>query len=371
MKKINKKIAVTAVLIVAIIIAIVLKLTVFDREEETNRKTFGEAKKELLDYTFGSHDNLIFKCLPLSVDAEELYEISTEDDKELENEEVKGYCKKIAEIFSGKTVDLNDITIMNNGSAYLNLSGEGDIGGEYYPSGTFTVWDRNETQKKGPGENYTVIKKINAFSDDYTNEYFTAENEKISVSETVEYCTDYINSNYSEYFNDGEELVLSDILILENKDNKTNYCALRYQHKYKGILVNDAGFPDIDTKYIKPSFLEITVTGKNKIAQIDNRYYYHIKDVKKIKDKIIPLSEAENMLSEYLAPQRTYEVTEAALKYVCITEMNAECNYRPMWCFTLLEYDWDYVDYLPTITACVDVQSGEIFVYDSYNNIMY
>ena len=79
----------------------------------------------------------------------------------------------------------------------------------------------------------------------------------------------------------------------------------------------------------------------------------------------MPLSEAEKILSNQLASQKRYTVTECELKYVCRTTSKAEERYyEPMWCFTLEQYPGQSLSFKRNLTAYVNAITGKVFLYD-------
>lgn len=372
MRNLNKKLVIGLLVFVMIIAAIITAIIVINRKSNVSKEksSLEAAKAELEDYKFSEHANLEFSCQPLSIDADELYQFETGDIWAAGDTE-KDSLEEMLETYSGKDIDRNDITYEYDNYAWYDAE---PFHANFHVSKTFLLKNHDETDKIDY-ENAYSYKKINAMTEDYSNEVYPVSGENLNVKETADFCTKYINDNFSKYFNDDEELVLSDILVIKNGNEENDlgyYYVFRYQHKFKGLLVNDSGMPTMDSKFIRPGFVEATVTGKNTIAHLENRYYYHVSKCEKIKGDIIPLSKAENILADFLAPLTTYNVSEVALKYVCIDEMTADnLIYRPMWTFTLQDYDWDKVDHVPSLTAAVDAQTGQVFVYDSLKCYFY
>lgn len=370
MRNLNKKLVIGLLVFVMIIAAIITAIIVINRKSNVSKEksSLEAAKAELEDYKFSEHANLEFSCQPLSIDADELYQFET-GDIPLAGDREKELCKEMLEDFSGKDISINDIDIHDNHYAGYNKD---DYFADFHVSNTFALAINKEWERLDY-ENSHSIKKINALAEDYSNEAYPVSGENLNVKETADFCTKYINDNLAKFFNDGEEAVLTDILIVDNEDDDLqNFYVYRYQHKYKGLLVNDNGMATMDSPYIRASFIDVFVTGKDTIAFLENRYYYHVTKCEKIDGNIIPLSKAEIILADFLAPLTTYNVSEVALKYVCIAELNADnLIYRPMWTFTLQDYDWDKVDHVPSLTAAVDAQTGQVFVYDSLKCYFY
>ena len=368
MNKRKKVVLIIVISVMVIVVIILLGLFLLNnKNNKTNKVSFKEVKKELETYEFGEYSNLKFDCQVPKINADKIYELvlvpkSTSDEYEVD------LLQNLIESYSGITVDKNEITLDN--CAYINDIHGTKIGGHTFPDHTYTLW--NGEKGRFDPQYHVTEKTINLLNnEDYKNEYYTDGDKQISVRETVDYVNDFIEDNLAQYFNSGEDIVLTDIMIAENSQTKEKYCALHYHHEYEGILVNDAGFSSLETNYLEPSFLEIVVFDVNNIEWITNRYYYSIEEANEVKDGIIPLSSATEMLSQKLAPFNSYKVSEVALKYVSVVNYGDENRVKkPMWCYTLNEYDFNGAIFFPCLTACVDAQTGEVYLYDMKNSMM-
>ena len=71
-------------------------------------------------------------------------------------------------------------------------------------------------------------------------------------------------------------------------------------------------------------------------------------------------------LEEKLAQYSGYEISEISLEY-CAKYDNADdlgTEYRPMWCFTIDEYQSRYGEYSPRKIIYLDAQNGEMCCFD-------
>ena len=284
-------------------------------------------------------------------------DISWPDDA---SDEESQKCKDLIYLISGETVDESmKFDIMPYISCYY-----GEIGsGEYYTGGTFITWKHFDENM-----NDTVIYKIIDPDDDLSGISYKVSGEEYPVEDAVKYCENYINENLMQYFNEGEELKLTDIIVTQNEIFNEYEYVLHYTHLIDGVAVDDCGFTDDEFEYMRESFFELTLSAKNEIQFFNNRCYYQTEEVENVK-KIIPLSEAEQILSDTLAPNASYTVSECELKYCCLvdpSENNEYLNYEPMWSFTLDNYEGENYgpQYLKYKTAYVNALTGEVIYYD-------
>ena len=162
-------------------------------------------------------------------------------------------------------------------------------------------------------------------------------------------------------------------MVVEDYPNKGAVIDLRFEHMFFGLPVNDSGFDLVDDKspFAHAPYLEVKILGKGYLGKINNSHYDLI-DKKEKADKLLPLSEAEKLASEKLAKNIKGTVTAAELKYVCVTNQSEETHtYRPMWCFTLDEYEPDLrtMDLFPQRTVFVDAVSSDVYYSDGKSRI--
>lgn len=331
-----------------------------------NSVPVSEAVAELKDYKFKTHENLKFNCQVLNTDISNVYEIEMLDvgtnagAPPLTEKERKA-CWKLAETCFGDVDGFNEDQRENQyevdgGKKYCL----------YSPGGTFSVAD--ETTLVGDFSQNKRRKRYKA-DDDYSNEQVTVGGKTYKLPEIVEFTDKFISDNLSEFFNEGEQQKLHNIIVIDNPGYNDCAVALLYNHMIEGVAVDDAGAFTLESDFMRPSHLEMMLTGEDKFGHWLNYAYYNIGEKKKL-DQIIPLSEAEDILSKELAPNVNYTVSECELKYCCKTgysELNeGEATFRPAWSFTVRQYP-DKVFHIKYITAYVDAQTGEVFVFDSNN----
>ena len=89
-------------------------------------------------------------------------------------------------------------------------------------------------------------------------------------------------------------------------------------------------------------------------------------DSEKIRGLVYPLSSAEQMVSDKLAPLKKYTVTEVSLRNVCISPTGSTENiYRPMWVFVLEDKGVKFYNERQAVVAFVDLKTGDFYAYDT------
>jgi hypothetical protein len=363
----KKKIIVTAVSI-AVAVGIVTAVALQRQSNKIPLVTVEKAATDLKNYSFNKHENMKFDCDVLNTDFEKVYTFSVDNSESVGDEEKK-QCTKLIELFTGQNVDETEYENRNNSWYYgVDDNGNSTYGGEYYPGGTFTVWDNDNPHSYSETSVYKTLKA----SDDLSSEEYLVGGEMYKVTDAIDYCNDYIEKNLKSFFNENEELKLTEVVVIKDPAYTDFAYVMHYIHMIDGVAVDDAGFTTLENDYMHESFFEITVSKVDKIELLNNRCYYKAENMKEVK-KIVPLSEAENILSDYLAPNVNYNISECELKYCCRTHADAETlEYKPMWSFTLTQYSaFNGYTYLSYMTAYVDAVSGDVVLYDMNNQQIY
>lgn len=354
----------TVLLIIAVAIVVISVSHNFSHKLISIEKV----KSELIGYKFSQHENLVFDCDVKYCNFDStLYVRKTELDLSADDEE-KNKMLKLVETFTGKPADESKL----GSEAQDNVSYNADnVCGYVYESGTFLISDYNGYEDNIENEGQLELVKTYNPTDELDDEY-TVCGEQYKLSDALKFCDDYVNEKIVQFLPEGITVELSKIAVINNGLFGGNCYVFIYNNILDGIPIDNTGYPTDESEYMTPSFLKITIDAKDHVFEVYDLIHKSAK-VEEIK-KIIPLSEAENLLSDYLAPLRTYNVTECELKYCCKREdmFTKEETWRPMWSFTLFEYNKSKLSVvLPKITAYVDAISGEVFVFDSDLCIMY
>ena len=346
-----------------VIIGVVIIIHCVSSATNVKKTDSRHLKEELADYQFSSHENLIFDCKVQNTDIGEVYKYKLHDhtvDKAGEDEKQKAYA-----LWRSLVPDESIQPDYSQDSPYSwYVRTEKPFAyGAFYCGGTFGAsswfWETDAEINDS-----TVYKRFRG-CDDMSSESYCVGGEEYKITDAMKFCDDYIDKNLKQYFNKDEQFKLINVFVIENEMFDKYTYALRYAHLIDGVAIDDCDSSDLEREYTRGSYLEIIMAGKNKIYSIENRCYQGIFDEKEKLDELVPLSEAERILSKELAPNKKYTVTECELKYVCRTTANAkERYYKPMWSFTLEQYPNRSLDLKINLTAYVDAMSGEVFMFD-------
>ena len=189
----------------------------------------------------------------------------------------------------------------------------------------------------------------------------------MTIDEAISQADEYIKT-ITPLFNENSSYRLKRILI-ENYPGKGTVIDLRFEHIFYGLPVNDAGFDQVrdELSFVHAPYIEVKLLGKNYLGKINNSHYDIIESKEKV-EKILPLSEAENLASQNLAPNITGTVSEVALEYVCVTNQQEQVHtFRPMWCFTLDNYNpvFESMELFPRRMIYVDAINGKTYYSDN------
>lgn len=337
-----------------------------------------DAKKELENYSFSQHDNLTFDCVPEPIAADEIYIITAKPKNGIAaNESTKTELKKYVDLIFGSDIDINELQYaftwtyeeLENGEPdssidhfYFCVDATGEPTGQLFESNhTFSAIDYREYGPSWP--TYKEMYFPNALP---TEAFDMFDGSKLTIEEAKSEAEGYIKL-IEPLFNEGSSYQFKRAVSADHAE-KGAELALRYEHMFYGLPVCDDGFdsPRDNEQYVFAPYLEVRLLGKGYPCVVNNSHYDLI-DTKEKVNKIIPLSKAEELASENLAPNIKETVTEASLKYVCVTEQQEEVHiYRPMWCFTLENYDSSFVsgELFPRKMLFVDAVSGATYYSD-------
>ncbi len=371
MNKRAKAILISALAVVVVVVGLLVVYRFVINQNNSEKLPINEVSQELKDYKFFEHSNITFDCNVKNTNIQNVCTFeSYKGAADAVGDEEYERCKELVKIFTG--VDVDDSMreyIQDSEATYSGEYEDGHFSASYYNNGTFTV---SRSSGNSIDYNSIIIEKIIDPDDDLSGMSYKVDGEEYKIEDVVNYVQSYIDENLMSFFNDGEELKLSDILVTKNDDFNDYEYVLHYVHLIDGVEVDDCGFTNVDGSYMHESFFEVILSSKDYIRKLENRCYYKQEDVKEIK-KIIPLSEAEELLADTLAPNVGYNISECELKYCCLVKSDdygEYYTYEPMWSFTLKTNEGGYMNglYLNYTTAYLNALTGDVVYYNMDND---
>ncbi len=335
------------------------------KQDEIKKVTVDEVRSELSGYEFSQHENLNFDCSVQNTEIGNVYKYKLHDhsaDKAGDEEKKNAYALWRT-LVSDESVQPKYSQDTQN--CWFARAEKPYSYGAFYCGGSFgaSSWDWGNDESADINET-TVYKTMRA-CDDFSGKQYRVGGEDYKLTDAVKFCDDYIDKNLKQYFNEGEQLKLINVFVIENKMFDKYTYAFRYAHLIDGVAIDDCDSSDLEKEYTRGSYLEIILAGKDKIYSVENRCYQGSFDNKEKIDELVALSQAEKLLAKQLAPKKKYTVTECELKYVCRTVDKAqERYYEPMWCFTLEQYPSQSLDFKRSLTAYVNAVTGKVFLFD-------
>lgn len=349
-------------------------------KSEHELQNLDSIKNELSDYSFREHENLNFMCDPPSVYVDDVYTITMNPsnlDEISEDDRLK--LKKATESIYGVNLPIDQIQDFQMkgddgslGAKHLRFEIEGYGGESYNKQSTFMLW------KDLPDQiildfNFKDTKRFDAAN--FPNDvYQMIDNSELSIEDAIKQADNYIAKlNECKMFDDGEGQVLSNVMVAN-----TDYGAiiiLHYRQTRSGLEVDDGGSLQYDpgVDQMRNPFFEIMFAGNEYPFNIRNMYSDGVSSIESV--RIIPLSSAESILSNSLAPNVPNDVYQVALRYCCVyQQQDVNRIYRPMWCFVLSDscssQNIGWSQYFPRITAYVDAIDGTVYYSDSQQFVL-
>ena len=345
-----------------------------------------QINRELSEHSFSSYDNLTFDCKPERINTDEVYIITMKSRTwKSSDESTKNELKKYVDSIYDTNIDTKKMIFSFEPTEQELESGKTDSSTErfnfsalYSDELTAELFASSNTFSVSDFHDYSYGGDVNpAFRAAYSPDkmpkdaFDMLDGSRLTLEDAVREAKEYIKKIES-LFNEGSSCRLKKVVV-EDYPNKGAVIDLRFEHMFFGLPVNDSGFDLIDDKspFAHAPYLEVKILGKGYLGKINNSHYDLI-DKKEKADKLLPLSEAEKLASEKLAKNIKGTVTAAELKYVCVTNQSEETHtYRPMWCFTLDEYEPDLrtMDLFPQRTVFVDAVSSDVYYSDGKSRI--
>lgn len=368
-------------------IVIVGYLLLKDKKAEVDTFVTKEISSQLKNYKFGEYDNLKFDCEVKNTDFDTIYEEIevdwTGNNDTLTPDELK---KKVAN-FGKKVygVDIQNGEILydkDNGVEAYGRYEKNDTLIHYYYNDTFNAQkidnsiDISEPFSSDEEENERIRPKvIKRFKpdDDYENEVYDINGQEYALKDAVEFANKKVAEDISQFLY--EKPVLTDIGVVFFPHRNSYAYLLKYSHLIDGVLVDDVWSPDIDNDFFRGSALNIEIYEKDRLSIVSNLCYFKILSKTPAKE-IIPLSDAEKLAAEAIAPYTAYKVTGCELKYVCITHQEPDKTvFKPMWVFVIDEYK-NNDEYLlgnnnfAKMQLYIDAVSGESMIYENHYGLV-
>lgn len=339
-----------------------------------------KVKDELKSYSFNEHKNLAFRCEIPTVKANEVYTITMNmavPDKTSEEDRAK--LKKAVNSVYGIDVPIEKITDFQkqgNDDSHDSLKQKFEFdgyGGEVYNGqSTFMIW-------KPLPSSVTINLAFND-AQRYTaaaypkEEFKMADGSTLTVDKAIEQAKVYIDKlNACKMFDENESQILTNIMVADTENGKV--IVLHYRQVRFDIEVDDGGALTFDKEVdqMRNPFFEILFAGDDFPFNIRNMYSDGVKEKKAV--DIIPLSKAEQIISDSIAPNTSYNVYDAALRYCCVYQQQDDNReYRPMWCFVLSDQckgeNGNWSQYFPRITAYVDAVNCDVYYCDSQKYVL-
>ena len=378
--KAKKKIALISA-VSALLLAGVAAITVIIHVIKDPTVLKQEAEDELKSFQFETYENLVFDCKVPDIEADKLYELKIDrDPKWADLERGKELLCKMSESFFGINLGSNEIKQDERNEhklLYDHYLSKEKVGNEesqdgssmLFSSHTFILADHNELRSIRFQKDVEACLPFIDIRNISSSEKITLNGKEIDLSEFVRKSEEEISKCCTGVFNEGETIRPYDAIKLRSMTDNSEYITLRFSHVIEGVEYNEDGFGGNDEGNIPlPSFVTVEMNDEGKIASIYNPFYYQITDKKEI-NKIIPLSKANDHLSEVLAPYLEYKVKNIDLKYVSVTNyLEKSGPVKLMWCYTLDEYGGGYGDptnFFLKKTAFVDAVSGDVYLVDA------
>lgn len=351
-----------------------------EKDIEADKGNATEVAAELKGYRFGTYDTLRFDCEVKITDFDTVYEeIETGwrgDDNTKTPDEIKECAADMARTLYGAEPDVILYNYTDDGDVpHASYSKDGILTWYYYNS-NFSAYNQKNIRWASPAlgtspEQMQSLedKMVARFkpSDNIDDVVYDINGEQYSLKDAIAFTDKKLSESVNKYF-DEQKPLLTDMGVMYSPTRKTYTYILKYSHFVEGVLIDDTFDPSPDTDFLKGSALFVELYEKDTISFIDNVGYFNITGKKKA-SKIIPLSEAERLAVEGLAPGLGYIVTECELKYVCVTNQETErpvC--RPMWVFVMNGYENDEeysrgLDNFKKTKLFIDAVTGKSMIY--------
>lgn len=374
MRNIKKKICISiAVFFVIALSAIMIYFFMRNNDHSFKTVEVQQARTELNGYTFGEYKNIKFDCDPPSGDWDNIYQqldIKQYSDFAGSMEQLKQSGSELLSLMCGISVSPTELSdtdkdIYGDRNMDVTCIIDKKLIFDYFYNNSFLI-DYIDGISNVMGENAKVIRRLRP-SEITEDMIYNVGGEKYPLKDAVSFAQSKIDSVTEKYFF-GQKPVLTDIAIVHFPDTDEYSYLFRYSHVFEGLHIDDIAKASPEGEYLGGSYLNLEIRQKDRIFHAGN-YGYNVIGDKKSAKRIIPLSEAEKLASKTLAPEHEYHVSRCELKYVCVTQNEAEkASFCPMWVFTLQEDENGVYGYnsdnFEKMNLYINAITGEAYIYE-------
>ena len=220
------------------------------KQDEIKKVTVDEVRSELSGYEFSQHENLNFDCSVQNTEIGNVYKYKLHDhsaDKAGDEEKKNAYALWRT-LVSDESVQPKYSQDTQN--CWFARAEKPYSYGAFYCGGSFgaSSWDWGNDESADINET-TVYKTMRA-CDDFSGEQYRVGGEDYKLTDAVKFCDDYIDKNLKQYFNEGEQLKLINVFVIENKMFDKYTYAFRYAHLIDGVAIDDCDSSDLEKQYL-------------------------------------------------------------------------------------------------------------------------
>lgn len=339
------------------------------------------------------YNNLDFSNAVLNIpDAEKFYKLYPSEESKLTPEQCDANCYEMFDIvFADVKKEHPDITfidIYGNPLKEGETSREYDNDGNHYessirffvsedeqyscwfdPRGSFLIYSSQAVHvvATGSGGRGTVEEIIHLDrGDGAPDTKYIVGGEEYSPAQALEFAEKYMSEKIGKFL-PTDTVTPSEMIIIKDPETDNYMYKIEFEYVFEGTPYFHIMLPEVVDES-QPEFgnVYMTISAPDRAAEIFNQgtnSYPNTENDGEYEDKYISLDDAVNLVSEYIAPQFTQNISEVTIKYS--RKGNDEEKYlRPYWCFII-----DYANPMQNLSICgnaifVDMQTGEVLVYD-------
>lgn len=190
------------------------------------------------------------------------------------------------------------------------------------------------------------------------------ENNEWNISDAISYSDSFLKNELAPYLSYSDMRIKN--VVISEFSNQTKQLAFEYEYLVDGIPVDTIGDAHGDWYMLTPQ-LYISFDSPNHIGNIWASMSFPHEAPQQLKDSFVTLASALKLLEQHLAANHTYTVNDIELQYACLTKIGQDTayQYRPYWRIVLYEVQPGHIQSVGQIAAYVDMQSGQINIYDS------
>ncbi len=168
-------------------------------------------------------------------------------------------------------------------------------------------------------------------------------------------------------FTDYTDARLKTVYVCKAGNNNYHY-ALEYEFLVNGVPVDVSGDSHGEKAFMLSPTLLIEMAEPDEFFLVRSERCFSFETPTALEEPFVSLSSALNLAECYLAGEHTYHVSDIELQYSCIANWETSpYTYKPYWRIILLEDAAvsGSINLMPQISMYIDVQTGEICVYDT------